>query len=169
VHEKGVQTLLSALRVVRETHPTVRLAVAGTGGHEAALRTQAKRLRLARAVEWLGFVPEEELPALLGAADLAVVPSLYEPFGIVALEAAIAGTPLVVAETGGLRDLAADGVAAASFPSGDAGALAAAIIGLLDDPLAGKRAAARAARTVRRNYTWPTVAARTEAIYRSLR
>jgi glycogen(starch) synthase len=165
VHEKGVQTLLGALRSLRATIPDLRLGVAGTGWHESELRAQARRLRIARSVEWLGFVPEEQLPAVLGAADVAVVPSLYEPFGIVALEAAVAGTPLVVAETGGLRDLAAGGIAVASFPAGDVDALARAINRLLADPAGARRSAMRASRTVRRNYAWPGVAARTVQVY----
>jgi glycogen synthase len=167
VHEKGVQTLLQALRTLRDTAPRIRLAVAGTGVHETTLRKQARQLRIARAVNWLGFVPEAELPALFGAADIAVVPSLYEPFGIVALEAAVAGTALVVADTGGLRDLAAAGVAAASFPAGNAGALADAVAALLADPAGTRRAALRAARVVRRDYTWATVGARTAEVYQS--
>jgi glycogen synthase len=165
VHEKGVQTLLRAVRPLREAHPGLQLAVAGSGVHEPALRELARRLRIARAVRWLGFVPEVALPAVLGAADVAVVPSLYEPFGIVALEAAAAGAPLAVAETGGLRDLASAGVAAASFPAGDTDALVSAVGKLLVDPVAARRAAVRAARLVRRGYTWHAVAARTAEVY----
>ncbi|MDT4916487.1 MAG: glycogen synthase [Pseudonocardiales bacterium] len=168
VHEKGVQTLLRALRPLREAHPGLRLVVAGTGYHEAALRELTRRLRLVRAVDFLGFVAETELPALLGAADAVVVPSFYEPFGIVALEAACAGAPLVVAETGGLSDLAADGVAVASFPAGDVEALASAVGKVLVDPAAANRAAARAAQRVRRDYTWQAVAQQTSKLYRQV-
>jgi len=167
VHEKGVQTLLRALRPLRDAHPGLRLVVAGTGPYEAKLHALARQLRIARAVDFLGFVPESRLPALLGAADAVIVPSFYEPFGIVALEAVCAGAPLVVAETGGLGDLAADGVAIASFPSGDVDALATAIGKVLVDPAAARRGAARAVRRVRRNYTWHTVAEQTAGIYRS--
>jgi glycogen(starch) synthase len=165
MHEKGVQTLLRAVRTLRESHPGLRLAVAGTGGYEPELRALARRLRVARAVNWLGFVPEDELAPLLGAADAVVVPSLYEPFGIVALEAAASGAPLVVAETGGLCDLVGAGVAAAGFPPGDAGALATAVGMLLADPTAARAAASRARRAVRRHYTWARVAPRTVAVY----
>jgi glycogen synthase len=165
VHEKGVQTLLRAVRPLRESHPGLRLVIAGTGYHEPALRALARRLRIARAVEFVGFLDEPELGALIGAADAVVVPSFYEPFGIVALEAAAAGAPLVVAETGGLADLAAAGVAAASFPAGAVDALAAAVGKVLVDPVAARRTAARATRTVRRTYTWRTVAERTVAVY----
>ena len=167
VHEKGVQTLLHALRPLREAHPGLRLVVAGAGPYETALRMLARRLRIARAVHFLGFVAEIELPALLGAADAVVVPSWYEPFGIVALEAACAGAPLVVAETGGLADLAAAGIATASFPAGDVEALATAVGKVLVDPAATRRATTRAARRVRRDYTWHTVAERTAEVYRS--
>jgi glycogen(starch) synthase len=160
-----VQTLLRALRPLREAHPGLRLVVAGSGPHEAALHTLTRKLRVVRAVEFVGFVPETELPGLLGAADAVVVPSFYEPFGLVALEAACAGAPLVVAETGGLRDLAAAGVAVASFPAGDADALATAVGKVLVDSAGARRVAARAARRVRRDYTWQTVARRTAEVY----
>jgi glycogen(starch) synthase len=165
VHEKGVQTLLDTIRPLRQAHPDLRLAIAGTGTHEAALHALARKLRIARTIDWLGFVPETRLAALLGAADAVVVPSFYEPFGIVALEAAASGAPLVVAETGGLRDLVAAGIAAASFPAGDADALTTVIGKLLADPATARQTAARAARIVRRSYTWGAVAAQTEAVY----
>jgi glycogen(starch) synthase len=166
VHEKGLQTLLDCLPSLRRAHPGLRLVVAGTGGHLTELQSQARRLRVARAVEWLGFVPESELAPLLAAADVAVVPSLYEPFGIVALEVAAARTPLVVAETGGLVDLVSSGVAAASFPARDVGALLAAVSGVLADPEAAKRATLRAARVIKRDYTWRAVALHTADVYR---
>lgn len=168
VHEKGVQTLIDALPPLREMHPDLCLAVAGTGPHEAELRRRARQRRVARAVRWLGFVAEPELPAVLGAADLVVVPSTYEPFGIVALEAAVAGAPLVVAETGGLADLVEAGVPAASFAPGDPAELGTAVAKLLADPQNARRAADRAARLVRRNYSWPAVARRTAQTYEAV-
>ncbi len=165
VHEKGLQTLIDSLPSLRAMRPGLRLVVAGTGGHEPQLRARARRLRVARAIEWAGFVDEDAVAVLLGAADVAVVPSLYEPFGIVALEAAAARTPLIVADTGGLRDLATAGVAAGSFTPGDAPALAAAITAVLDDSAAARRAVLRADRVIRRDYSWPAVAATTAAVY----
>jgi glycogen(starch) synthase len=167
VHEKGVQTLLDALRPLRERHPGLRLAVAGTGTLDEPLKERARTLRVARSVDWLGFAPEREVAALLAAADVTVVPSLYEPFGIVALEAAAARTPLVVARTGGLLDLVADGVAAASFAAGDVDGLVDAVDGVLAAPDRSRRGVARAARVIARDYTWSTVAERTAAIYAS--
>jgi glycogen(starch) synthase len=165
VHEKGLQTLLDALPALRSVHPRLRLLVAGTGIYEDQLQARARKRRVARAVEWAGFVPEDELAPLLATADLAVVPSLYEPFGIVALEVAAAHTPLVVAETGGLCDLVSGGVAAASFPARDVAALTGAVLAVLADPDAARRSAARASRVVRRDYTWHAVAVHTAEVY----
>jgi glycogen(starch) synthase len=164
VHEKGLQTLLDAMPALRRVHPELRLLVAGTGVFEGQLQARARRLRVARAVEWAGFVPEVELAPMLGAADLAVVPSLYEPFGIIALEAAAARTPLVVARTGGLQDLVRNGVAAASFPPGDVAALTAAVLAVLADGGAS-RSRPGVDRIIRRDYTWRAVAAHTAAVY----
>lgn len=165
VHEKGVQTVIDALPALRRRHPGLRLLVAGTGGHEPQLRELARQRRVARAVQWCGFVPDAELPGLLAAADVCVVPSLYEPFGIVALEAAAAGSPLVVAGTGGLRDLAAAGVASGCFTADDPASLTDAVDALLADPEAAQRSARRAARIVARDYSWGAVAARTAEVY----
>jgi len=169
VHEKGVQTLLDAVRPLRAAHPELRLVVAGTGVHEATLHARARRLRIASSVDWLGFVAEDELAALLGAADVVVVPSLYEPFGIVALEAAAAHTPLVVAETGGLIDLVTDGVATASFAPKDVDGLVAAVTSVLADAAAARRATKRADRVIRRDYTWQAVAGHTVDVYERAR
>jgi glycogen(starch) synthase len=165
VHEKGVQTLLAALALLRRRNPGLRLAVAGTGPHEDELRAQARRRRVARAVDWLGFVPEAQVATLLAAADVAVVPSYYEPFGLVALEAVAAGTPVVVSDAGGLADLHRDGVAAASFPAGEPDALAAAIDGVLRDPDRSRRAMRHAAGVLRTSYTWQAVAHTTAQVY----
>jgi glycogen(starch) synthase len=169
VHEKGVQTLLDALPALRRSHPGLRLLVAGTGVHEGNLQERARKRRLARAVEWAGFVPETDLAPILGAADVIVVPSLYEPFGIVALEAAAVRTPMVVARTGGLVDLVDAGIAGASFTPGDAIELTEAIASVLDDPASARSHADKAARAVRRRYAWPKVAAQTANVYRSVR
>jgi glycogen(starch) synthase len=165
VHEKGVQTLLSAVRPLRERHPGLRLVVAGTGTHEEALHEQARSLRIARAVDWTGFVPGSQVATLFGAADVAVVPSFYEPFGIVALEAAAAGTPVAAATTGGLVDLIDDHVVTASFAAGDIAALVDAVDVVLADPAAARRSVARARRVLARDYTWAAVAERTVRIY----
>ena len=165
VHEKGVQTILAALPTLRARHPGLRLVVAGSGPYEAQLRDRARVLRVSRAVSWTGFVGDVELAALLGAADALVVPSLYEPFGLIALEAAAARAPRAVADTGGLRDLIDANLTGVRFAPGDPRALAEAVHGLLSDPLRTTRMTARAARAVHRDFGWAAVAARTAGVY----
>ena len=94
--EKGVQTLLSAMPALRQAHPGIRLLVAGRGSYLDDVQRQAATPRAGRIGRFLGWVSEEDLRAIVAAADLVVAPSLYEPFGLVALEAAAIGTPLVV-------------------------------------------------------------------------
>jgi glycogen(starch) synthase len=158
VHEKGVQVALAALPWLRRAFPGVRLVVAGDGPLAAELHDQARRL--GDAVRWAGFLPDADLAALLGAADAVLVPSLYEPFGLIALEAAAAGTPVAVADTGGLRDFGFT-----TFAPDDPAALATAVAALLADRDAARRAAARAQRRVRRDYSWAAVSARTADVY----
>ena len=166
VYEKGVQHLLDAVPRLRRLHPALRVVVAGTGPEEPALRERARALRLGRAVEYAGFVPDADLAALVAAADCAVVPSVYEPFGLVALEAAAAGTPAVVADVGGLREFVEPGVTGMRFPAGDAAALADAVDRVVSDPALGRRLVEAARAVLDRDHAWTTVAARTVAVYR---
>src|SRR6266571_1063387 len=163
VHEKGVQTLLEALPRLRREFRGARLVVAGAGPLDEELRTTARAL--GDAVQWAGFVPAGGLAALLGAADAVVVPPLYEPSGLVALEAAAAGAPLAVADTGGLRDVVEPGITGLRFTPGDARALGDAVSRLLHDRAAARRMAEHAQRAVRRDRSWAAVAARTVETY----
>jgi glycogen synthase len=165
VHEKGVQDLLSAVPRLRRRHPGLRVVVAGTGPAEAELRARARSLRLGRSVAFAGFVPDADLAALVGAADCAVVPSRYEPFGMVALEAAAAGTPVVAADVGGLAEVVADGRVGVRFPAGDPVALAAAVGRLLGDPELGRRLVRAGQAAVAAEHGWDRVAERTVAVY----
>jgi glycogen(starch) synthase len=164
-YEKGVQTLLRAMPRLRRRHPGVRLVVAGSGTHEGELRTLARSLRLGRSVAFAGQLGGEELVTLGAAADVALVPSIYEPFGMVALEAAAAGTPLVVADAGALRELVEPGVTGLRFAAGDVAGLADAVSALLRDEVLARRLAQRARKLVERDYGWPRIAAKTAQTY----
>jgi glycogen(starch) synthase len=164
-YEKGVHTLLRALPRLRRRFPGLRVVVAGAGTHERELRGLARSLRLGRAVTFTGFLDQDELAVLAAAADVAVVPSIYEPFGMVALEAAAAGTPLVVADTGGLREIVEHGITGLRFAPGDVGELAAAVTSVLCDEVQARRLARDARDVVGRKFSWPTVAARTAGVY----
>jgi glycogen(starch) synthase len=139
--------------------------VVGRGTQQEQLEAQAKRLRLGRSVVFTGWMSEQELRAVSGAADVAVVPSVYEPFGLVALEAAALGTPLVVADTGGLAEIVEHGETGLVFPPLDAPALADAVTEVLRDEVMGRRIVRAARAVVERDNHWPTIAATTAAVY----
>jgi glycogen(starch) synthase len=164
VYEKGVQHLVSALPGLRRRHPGLRVVIAGDGPHRAELQREARRLNLSRTVSFAGFVGAD-LPATLAASDAVVVPSIYEPFGMVALEAAAAGAPLAVARTGGLAEIVEPGVTGVTFPAKDPGGLADAVSTLLGDEASARRMATRARTMVETRFGWSSIAARTVDAY----
>ena len=166
VHEKGVQDLLAAVPTLRRRFPGLRVVLAGDGKYAPELREEVTRRRLGRTVRFAGFVADG-LPALLSAADCVVVPSRYEPFGIVALEAAAVGSPLAVAATGGLAEFVEPGETGVTFPPKDPAALADAVSALLRDEVLARRVARRARTLVAERYAWPVIAARTADAYQT--
>lgn len=167
--EKGVHTLIDAMALVRRAVPDARLVIAGRGSQHDDLVQQARRRRLGRTISFEGWLPERELHALVAAADVAVVPSIYEPFGMVALEAAAVGTALVVARSGGLAELVQDGATGWTFEAGDDKALASCLIAALTDPAEAARLARAGRRRALRDYGWARIAEATMAAYRTAR
>jgi glycogen(starch) synthase len=164
VHEKGVQHLLHALPELRRAHPGLRAVICGDGPNRGELEDLSRRLGLEQTVRFGGFLGPQ-LSATMAATDAMVVPSLYEPFGMVALEAAAAGAPLAVAATGGLAEIVEPGVTGVTFPARDENALARSVSTLLADPSGARRMVALARAMVRRRYGWPTVGEQTAAVY----
>ncbi len=123
VYEKGFQLALEAMPRVIEEAPGTRFLVAGSGTHEAELRRQAQELGLMEHGTFLGWIGDDVLHSLYRIADLTVVPSIYEPFGLVALEAMASGCPCIVADTGGLREVVPHEEAGLRFRSRDPEAL----------------------------------------------
>ena len=129
---KGHDVLLRALVAVRDEVPGVTLAIAGDGALEPDLRAAVARLGLDGAVSFLGRV--SPAGAVLGRAEVVVVPSLGEGFGMVALEAMERGRPVIASSVGGLPEIVDDGRTGVLVPPRDVEALAAAIRGLVGDP-----------------------------------
>ena len=166
VHEKGFQLALEALPGVIRRVGRVRFLVAGAGPHEAELRAQAARLGLDAHGTFLGWIGDDRLHALYRIADLCVVPSLYEPFGLVALEAMASGFPCIVADTGGLREVVPNDDVGLRFRARDPRALAATMTLVLANPAVRFRLVGEALEHVRR-FDWADVALRTAAVYGS--
>jgi len=165
--EKGVQDLLAALPRVRRAFPGTRLVVAGQGRQAVSLVEQSRKLRVRRSVDFVGHLPDHDLVACLAAADVVVLPSRYEPFGIVALEAAAAGAPLVASTAGGLAELVVDGETGLSIEPGDVAGIAAAVGTVLSDPTAAARRAKAAKARLGAEFNWTGIAELTASVYRA--
>ena len=134
VYEKGFPLALDALAPVIRARRDVRFVVAGTGTAEEELKRQARRLRMMRAGTFLGWVGDDMLHSLYRVADLCIVPSIYEPFGLVALEAMASGCPCIVSDVGGLREVVpAGGSVGHRFRSRDVDALRSVVEQVLGD------------------------------------
>jgi glycogen synthase len=165
-YEKGVQTVLEALPSIERRVPGVGLVVAGAGTYRASLEQRARDIGLDGQVRFAGFVEEADLRSLYRSAALVVVPSLYEPFGLVALEAMASGAPVVAADTGGLREIVEHESTGLRFRPDDPRALADAAVRVLTDPDLARRLAAEARRALAGRRSWAGVAARTVETYR---
>jgi glycogen(starch) synthase len=167
VYEKGFQLALEAMPRLIAAVPGTRFLVAGSGTHEEELRKQAKELGLMEHGTFLGWIGDDVLRSLYGIADLTVVPSIYEPFGLVALEAMASGCPVIVADTGGLREVVPHELAGLRFRPRDPAALAEVAIRVLSDPDLEARLVAEAHEHVRR-FDWTDIAAQTAEVYADL-
>ncbi|MBS3946863.1 MAG: DUF1957 domain-containing protein [Dethiobacter sp.] len=165
VKEKGLEVLLSALVPIFAVEQSVRAVIAGKGPLLPELEQQASRLGLRDRVTFTGFLSDEERNRLLATADLAVFPSLYEPFGIVVLEAMAAGLPVIVSDVGGMSEVVEHGADGLKVPPGDAAALSAAILALLRDRELRSRLGNGARNKVTAAYSWKELAGRTKRLY----
>jgi glycogen(starch) synthase len=168
VHEKGFHLALDALAPVIRRRRQVRFVVAGSGTAEEELKRQARRLGLTRHGTFLGWVGDDMLHALYRVADLCIVPSIYEPFGIVALEAMASGCLCIVADTGGLREVVpGDETVGLRFPARDAEALRVQLERVLEDDAERARLVAEAREHVLA-FDWSEVARQTRSVYDAL-
>ena len=167
VYEKGFQLALEAMPELIERLQDVRFLVAGSGTHERELRRQAAELGLMEHGTFLGWIGDDVLHSLYRIADVCVVPSIYEPFGLVALEAMASGCPCIVADTGGLREVVPHEEAGLRFRARDPEALVEVAARVLSDDALGRRLVAEAYEHLRR-FDWLDVAERTSALYSEL-
>ncbi len=164
VYEKGFQVALEALPEIIERRPGTRFIVAGSGTHEQELRRQAEDLGLMEHGTFVGWIGDDVLHSLYRIADVCVVPSIYEPFGLVALEAMASSCPCIVADTGGLREVVPHDEVGLRFRARDPESLAEMTVRVLADAKLCRRITAEAFEHLRR-FDWGDVAERTAAVY----
>ncbi|MCS7098149.1 MAG: glycosyltransferase family 4 protein [Candidatus Methanomethyliaceae archaeon] len=165
VYEKGPHILLEAIRILNRND--LKFLFVGDGPMKPHLIEMSKRMGIAEKVYFLGHVSDEVLHALYKMAYLAVFPSLYEPFGIVALEAMGSGVPVIVSAVGGLNEIIEDGYNGIKFPSGSPIGLANAIKRLLDDKELYYRIVNNAKERMK-NFTWDGIAEKTINVYQQV-
>ncbi len=164
---KGLPVLLDAFASLASRFPDLELVLVGEdSGEGAATRAHAEKLGLASRVHLTGFVKEESLLASAYAqAEVFVLPSDYEAFGLVLLEALAQGTPVVSTRVGGIPSLVEDGKNGRLVPPGDARALAAALEELLSDRTKARAMGARGRETTVPAHTWERTVEGLERVY----
>lgn len=168
VREKGVQLLLQAVSRLREEHPAMTLMIAGKGPMREELEHLACQYGIANQVRFLGFIDDEHRNVLFRMADVAVFPSLYEPFGIVALEAMAFGTPVLAADTGGLREIVRHQENGVTMYTGDVDSLVQQLRWLLSHPEERMALSKTALAEVKSRYAWTHLAQKTIEQYEIL-
>lgn len=164
VREKGVHTLIEAVPMILKECPDAKFIIVGKGPALPELERQAAKLGVGHKVLFTGFLTDEERNHLLNIASLSLFPSLYEPFGIAALEAMAARTPVVVSDVGGLGDIVQHGHNGLKMFPGDAASLSIQVIEIIKN----KDLAYALADTARKEigkFDWHHIAEQTIEVY----
>ncbi|MGE5415602.1 MAG: glycosyltransferase family 4 protein [Acidobacteriota bacterium] len=166
VPEKGVAGLIKAFARVVSEIDNAKLVIAGKGPQEKYLKTMVGELELQEKVTFTGFVDDDQRDQIFSIAEVAVFPSLYEPFGIVALEAMASGTPVVVTDVGGLSEIIKDGLTGIKVPTADDEALAGALIKLMQDHALAETLCKNAHKVIKTQFSWDKIAQETVNVYK---
>jgi len=167
VYEKGVHVLVKALPKILEG-VNVKIVIVGNGYMEEKLLNLVKEMGLAHKVIFTGFVDNETLRNLHRCADVCVVPSLFEPFGIVALEAMAAESPLVISDTGGLSEIAEHDITGVKVYPDNPDSLAWGITRVLLDEDYANQLKNNAYKKVQENHDWDKISQRTKDVYETV-
>ena len=165
VYEKGVQHLISAMPKILEGYHDSKLVIAGKGGMIDELKAQVEAMGLSQKVYFTGYLNAKQVAKMYKCADVSVFPSTYEPFGIVALEAMLAGVPTVVSDVGGLNEIVDHGIDGMKSYAGNPNSLADSILSLLLNPELCSKVTKQAKLKVKNEYNWAKIAQDTHFTY----
>jgi len=168
VPEKGVNVLIGAIPRILSAHQNTKFIIVGEGYSREMLSSLSKSLGVNRKVFFTGYVSDDEVKGLLGLADVQVVPSIYEPFGIVCLEAMASGAPVVASDTGGLSEIVEDGVTGLKVPPNNSDAIAHAVNRLLSDSALREGVSKKARERASGRFSWKAIADLTTRMYDSV-
>jgi len=167
VHEKGVHVLVNAVSKILEK-VNAKFIIVGNGYMKEQLSNIVKNMGFAHKVMFTGFVDDETLKKLQKCADVSVVPSLFEPFGIVALEAMAAKSPVVVSDTGGLSEIVEHDVTGVKVYADNPESLAWGITKVLTDDSYANWLRNNAYKRIQEKYDWNKIAQQTKTIYNNV-
>jgi glycosyltransferase involved in cell wall biosynthesis len=164
--QKGQRHLIAAMPLLLERVPRARAIIAGGGDLEDYLRDLASEIGVANRVHVLG--PRKDVPALMHAIDVFVMPSIWEGFGLVLLEAMAAGRPIVASRVATIPEVVADGESGILVPAGDPLALATALAELAEQPDVAARMGEAGRERLRKQFSVEKMVGDTELLYREL-
>jgi 1,4-alpha-glucan branching enzyme len=165
VKEKGYETIIEAAELAKETGQNIYFVVAGKGPMLENYRRQVREKELENFLSFIGYVSDEQRNGLLTRSELAIFPSLYEPFGIVALEAMILGKPTVVSEVGGLKGIVQHLQTGLLMVPGNAISVMENINILLRSPQNAQEIGNRGMKIVKSLYGWKNIASQTTRVF----
>ena len=165
VYEKGIQNLIAAMPKVLDRYHDSKLIICGRGGMIDELREQVKYLGIENKVYFAGYCDSKKMQKMYKCADVAVFPSTYEPFGIVAIESMLSGTPTIVSDVGGLNEIIEHGVTGMKSYAGNANSIADSVLALLFDPKLCANISQNAIKKVKENYNWSKITDSTYYVY----
>ena len=157
VYEKGIQNLIAAMPKILDRYHDSKLIICGRGGMIDELREQVKYLGIDNKVYFAGYCDSKKMQKMYKCADVAVFPSTYEPFGIVAIESMLSGTPTIVSDVGGLNEIVEHGVTGMKSYAGNANSIADSVLALLFDPKLCANISQNAIKMVKENYNWAKI------------
>ncbi|WP_456472471.1 glycosyltransferase family 4 protein, partial [Methanocaldococcus sp.] len=164
-YQKGVEYLIGAMPILLNKY-NVRLVIAGRGEMESYLRDLCNWLNVGHKVNFLGFVNGDRLKYLYNSADITVIPSVYEPFGIVALESMAAGTPVVASSVGGLREIIKHEYNGIWVYPKNPESIAWGVSRVIEDPILRDYIVKNAKKDVYTKYSWENIAKQTVEVYK---
>lgn len=168
VPEKGVQILIEAIPKILMQCPNTKFVISGKGPYQEHLQYLAQSLGISDKVLFTGFTDDDTRNMLFAASSAAVFPSLYEPFGIVALEAMATRTPVIVSDTGGLAEVVEHEVDGLKVYAGNVESLALNIVRILKDETLAQRVSQTAWEKVNSVYNWGVIAADTIKVFQEV-
>ena len=165
VNEKGVHVLLDAVPKVLSRCYNAKFIIAGKGPELDNLKRRAQDMNISNKVLLPGYLSEEELMKFYKCVDIAVFPSLYEPFGIVALEAMVANVPVIVSDAGGLNEIINHKENGWKFRTGNSEMLAECILDIIFNNDLANNIALNAYNNIKKSYIWEGIAEKVKRAY----